>query len=113
MYSFPDFEPVSCSIVASFPAFKFLRRQGRWSVITIFLRIYFTVIHTIKGFSNIVNKAEVDVFLEFPWFLYDPANVSNLISVSSAFSKPSLFIWKLLVHVLLKPNLTDFEHNFY
>ena len=113
MYSFPSFEPVSCSIVASFPAYKFLRRQGRWSVINIFLRIYFTVIHAIKGFSNVVNKVEVDVFLEFPCFLYDPANVGNLISGSSAFSKPSLFIWKLLVHVLLKPNLTDFEHNFY
>ena len=112
MYSFPDFEPVSCSIVASFPAFKFLRRQGRWSVITIFLRIYFTVIHTIKGFSNIVNKAEVDVFLEFPWFLYDPANVSNLISVSSAFSKTSLNNRKFTVHILLKPGLENFEHYF-
>ena len=67
------------------------------------------VIHEVKGFS-IVNEAEVDVFLEFLCFLYDPINVDNLISGSSAFSKPSLYIWKSLVHVLLKPNLKDFEH---
>ena len=52
-----------------------------------------------------------DVFLEFPGFLYDPMNVGNLISVSPAFSKPNLFIWKFLIHVLLKPSLKDFEHN--
>ena len=69
----------------------------------------FVVIHTVKGFS-IVNEA-VDVFLEFLCFLYDPTNVGSLISGSSAFSKPSLHIWKLLVHVLLKPSLKDFEHN--
>ena len=70
----------------------------------------FVVIHTVKGFS-IVSEAEVDVFLEFPYFLYDPADVSNLISGSSDFAKPSFAIWKLTVHVLLKPNLKDFEHN--
>ena len=64
----------------------------------------------IKGFS-IVNEAEVDVFLEFPCFLYDPTNVGNLISGSSVFSKPSLYIWKFLVHILLKPSLKDFEYN--
>ena len=72
----------------------------------------FVVIHTVKVFG-IVNKAEVDVFLEFPCFLYDLTNVGNLTCGPSALSKPSLYIWKLLVHVLLKPNLTDFEHNFY
>ena len=56
------------------------------------------MIHMVKNFS-VVNETEVDVFLEFPWFLYDPANVGNLISGSSAFSKPSLSIWKFLVHV--------------
>ena len=66
----------------------------------------FVVIHTVKGFS-IVNEAEVDVFLEFSCFPYDPTNVGNLISGSSAFSKPSLSIWNFLVHVLLKPNLKD------
>ena len=64
-----------------------------------------------KGFS-IVNEAEVDVFLKFPCFFYHPADVGNLISGSSAFSKYSLNIWKFLVHVLLKPSLKDFEHYF-
>ena len=68
----------------------------------------FVVIHTVKGFSG-VNEA--DVFLEFPCFLYDPADVGNLISGSSAFSKSSLYIWKFSVHVLLKTSLKDFEHN--
>ena len=63
-----------------------------------------------KGFS-IVNEAEVDVFLEFLCILYDPIDVVNLISGSSAFSKPSLYIWKLLVHLVLKASLKDFEHN--
>ena len=68
------------------------------------------MIDTVKGFS-IVNEAEVNVFLEFPCFFYDPANVGNLISGSSAFSKPSLYIWKFLVRVLLNTSLEDFEHN--
>ena len=71
----------------------------------------FVVIHTIKGFS-IVNEAEVDVFLEFPFFLYDPADVGNLISGSSAFSKTSLNIWKFTVRILLKPGLENFKHYF-
>ena len=62
-----------------------------------------------EGFS-VVNEAEVDVFLEFSCFFYDPANVGNLISSSSAFSKSSSYIWKFSVHVLLKPSLEDFEH---
>ena len=70
----------------------------------------FVVIHTVKGFS-IVNQAEVYVFLEFSCFLYDPMSVDNLISGSSAFSKSSLYIWKLSVHILLKPSMKDFEHN--
>ena len=70
----------------------------------------FVVIHTVKGF-NIVNKAEVDVFLELPCFLYDPTNVGNLISGSSIFSKPSLYIWDFLLHILLKLGLKDFEHT--
>ena len=64
------------------------------------------VIHIVKGFSVVV-EAEVHIFLEFPCFLHDPTNVGNLISGCSAFSKPSLYIWKFLVHVLLKPNLKD------
>ena len=68
------------------------------------------VIHTVKGFS-LVSEAEISFFLEFPCFLHDLMNVGNLISGSSAFSKPSLYIQKFLVHVLLKPSLKDFEYN--
>ena len=84
----------------------------RWSGILISLRIFqqFVVIGTVKGF-RVVSKAEVDVFLEFLCFLCDPRDVGSLISGASAFSKSSLYIWKLLVHVLLKPSLKDFEHN--
>ena len=69
------------------------------------------VIHTVKGFG-IVNKAEVDVFLELPCFFYDPVDIGNLISGSSAFSKSSLNIDKFTVNVLLKPDLENFEHYF-
>ena len=68
----------------------------------------FAVIHTVKSFS-IVNEAEVDVFLECPCSFYDPTDMGNLTSGSSAFSKFSLYIWKFLVHILLKSSLKDFE----
>ena len=71
----------------------------------------FVVIHIVKGFG-IVNKAEIDVFLELSCFFDDPADVGNSISGSSAFSKASLNIWKFMVHVLLKPGLKNFEHYF-
>ena len=71
----------------------------------------FVVIHTIKSFG-IVNKAEVDVFLELSCFFDDPVDVVNFISGSSAFSKPSLSIWNFMAHVLLKPGLENFEHYF-
>ena len=70
----------------------------------------FVVIHTVKGFG-VVNKAEIDVFLELSCFFDDPADVGNLISGSSAFSNTSLNIWKFTVHVLLKPGLENFEHS--
>ena len=69
------------------------------------------VIHTVKGFG-IVNKAEVDVFLELSCFVDDLVEVGNVISVSSGFSKSSLNNWKLTVHILLKPGLENFEHYF-
>ena len=69
----------------------------------------FIVIHTVKGFG-VVNKAEVDVFLELSCFFDDPADVGNLISSSSAFSKTSLNIWNFSVHVLPKPGLENFKH---
>ena len=68
----------------------------------------FVVTHTIKGFS-IVNETEVDAFLEFSFFFYDPIDSDNLTSGSSSSSKSSLHIWKFLVHILLKPNLKDFK----
>ena len=71
----------------------------------------FIVIHTVKGFG-IVNKAEIDVFLELPCFFDDPADIDNLISSFSAFSKTSLKIWKFMVHILLMPDLENFEHYF-
>ena len=82
----------------------------RWSGIPIFFRIFQSVvIHTVKGFG-VVNKE--DVLLELFCFFYDPADVGNLISGSSAFSKSSLNIWKFTVHVLLKPDLQGFEDYF-
>ena len=71
----------------------------------------FVVVHTVKGFG-IVNKSEVDVFLELSCFSDDPTDAGNLISGSSAFSKSSLNIWKFMVHILLKPGLENFEHYF-
>ena len=71
----------------------------------------FIMIHAVKGFG-LVNKAEIDVFLEFSCFFDDPADVGNLVSGSSAFSKSSFNIWEFMVHVLLKPGLENFEHYF-
>ena len=70
----------------------------------------FIMIHTVKGF-DIVDEIEIDVFLEFPSFLCDPVKVGNLISGSYSFSKPSLDIWKFLVHIMLKPSMQDFKHD--
>ena len=71
----------------------------------------FGVIHTVRGFG-VVNKAKGDVFLELSCFFDDPPDIGNLISCSSAFSKSNFYIWNLLVHVLLKPSLKDFEYYF-
>ena len=71
----------------------------------------FVVIYIVKGFS-IVNEAKVDVFLEFSCLFYNPTDVGNLISGSSAFSKSILNIWEFLIHVLLKPDLENFQHYF-
>ena len=113
MYSFPNFESVSCSMSGSNCCFlthtQVSQETGKvvqYSYLKNFPQ--FVVIHKVKGFS-IVNEEEVDLFLELPCFLYDPTDVDNLISGSSAFSKSSLYIWKFLVHKLLKPSLKDFE----
>ena len=73
--------------------------------------LQFIVVHTVKGFG-IVNKAEIDVFLELSCFFDDPSDVGNLVSGSSAFSKTSLNIWKFMVHILLKAGLKNFEQYF-
>ena len=114
MYSFPIFDqsvvqyPVLS--VLSWPAYMFLRRQLRWSGIHISFKNFpqLVVIHTVKGFK-VVNEAEVDIYLEFSCFFYDPTDVGNLIPGFSAFSKVCLNIWKFLVHILLKPSLENFE----
>ena len=107
---------VPCPVltIASWPAYRFLKRQVRWSEEeSVFFQNFpqFIVIHTVEGFG-IVNKAERDVFLELSCFFDDPVDIGNLISGSFAFSKTSLNIWKFLVHVLLKPRLENFEHYF-
>ena len=106
---------VPCPVltVASWPAYRFLKRQVRWSSIPISLRIFHTVCcdpHSQRLWHS--QKAEVDVFLKLCYFFNDPADVDNLISGSSAFSKSSLNIWKFMVHVLLKPGLENFEDYF-
>ena len=109
-----DQSAVPCPVlpVASWPAYRFLRRQVTWSGIPISLRIFqFVVIHTVKGFG-LVNKAEIDVFLDLSCFFDDPMDVDNLISCASAFSKSSLNIWMFTVHILLRPGLENFEHYF-
>ena len=93
--------PCPVLIVASWPAYRFLRRQVRWSGIPISWNFpQFVVIHIVKGFS-VVNEAEVDAFLELSCFFYDPTDVGNLISGSSAFSKSCLNIWTFSIPVLL------------
>ena len=101
-YSFPNLKPVCCSsvlTVASWPAYRFLRRQVRWSGIPMSFRIFqFILIHTVKGFS-IVNKAEVDVFLELSCFFYELINVGNLIS--GFWCQKHLFLTPCIITVLL------------
>ena len=95
---------------ASWLTYRFLRRQVRWSGISTSFKSFpqFVMIHTVKDFST-VN--ETDVFLVFPCFLYYPTDVGNLISGSSAFSKPSEDLWKFLVYIMLKPSMQDFKHD--
>ena len=116
-YSFPYLEPVCCSMSSSNLCFlnsiQISQEAGQVVWYSHLLNNFpqFIVIHTVKGFG-IVNKAEIDVFLELSCFFNDPADVGNLISGSSAFSKTSLYIWKFTVHILLKPGLENFEHYF-
>ena len=114
MYSFPHLEPVHCSMSGSNCYFlTCIQVSPEAGKVVWYSHIFknfpqFVMIHTVKGF-NIVNEAEVDVFLDFSCF-HDITDVGNLISGSSAFSKSSLNIWKFSVHVLLKPSLENFGH---
>ena len=116
-YSFPDLEPVHCSMFSINCCFltciQISQEAGQvvWYAHLFQNCPQFIVMHTVKGFG-IVNKAEIDVFLELSCFFNDPRDVSKLISGSSAFSKYSLNNWKFTVHVLLKPHLENFEHYF-
>ena len=103
-------DPCLVLTIASWSAYRFLRRQVRWSGIPISLRYFqFVVLHKSV---NVVNEGEVDVFLEVACFFCDPVDVGNLISGPSAFPKSSLYIWKFLVpDHLLKTTLEDFEHS--
>ena len=117
MYSFPNLEPVCCSMSGSNCCFltciQISQEAGKVVWYSHFLKnfLQFVMIHTDKGFC-IINKTEVDIFLEFSCFFYDPINVGNFISGSSAFSKSSLYIWKFSARVLLKPSLENSEHYF-
>ena len=117
MYSFPNLEPVHCFMCGSncffLTCIPVSQEAGQVVCYALLFQNFpqFIVIHTFKGFG-IVNKAEKDVFLELSCFFDDPADVGNLISGSSAFSKTSLNIWKFTVHVLLKPGLENFERYF-
>ena len=105
--------PCPVLTVASWPAYRFSQEAGKVVWYSHHLKNFpeFVVIHTVKGFS-IVNKAEIDVSLELSCLFDGPSDVGNLISGSSAFSKTSLNIRKFMVHILLKPDLKNFEHYF-
>ena len=116
-YSFSYLEPVCCSMSSSNCCFlTCIQVSQEAGQVVWYAHLFqnfpqFIVIHTVEVFG-VVNKAEIDVFLELFCFFDDPADVGNLISGSSAFSKSSLTIWKFTVHILLKPGLENFERYF-
>ena len=117
MYSFSYLEPVCCSMSSSNCCFltciQISQEAGQVVRYSHLFQNFpqFTVVHTVRGFG-IVNKAEIDVFLELSYFFNDLTDVSNLISGSSAFSKSNLNIWKFSIHVLLKPGLENLSITF-
>ena len=117
MYSFPNVEPVCCSMSSSNGCFltsiQISQEAGKVVWYSQLLKDFpqFVMICPVKAFG-VIDKAEINIFLEFSRFFYDPTDVGNLISGYSAFSKSSLNIWKFLVHILLKPGLENFEHYF-
>ena len=117
VYSFPSFEPVCCSMWGSNHCFlTWIQVSQETGKVVWYYHLFknfpqFVWMHTVKDFG-IVNKTEVDIFLELSCFFYDPTDIGNLISGSSDFSKSSLNIRKFTVHVLLKPGLENFEYYF-
>ena len=117
MYSFPNLEPVHCSMSSSNGCFlTYMQISQEAGQVVWYSHLFknfpqFVVTHTVKGFG-VVKKVEVDVFLELFCVFYDPIAVGNLISGSSAFYESILYIWKFMIHVLLKPSLENFEHYF-
>ena len=117
LYSFSSFETVCCSMFDSNCCFlthiQISQEAGQVVWCSYLFKNFpqFVVIYTVKGLS-VVNEAEVDVFLEFPCFFYEPTDSGNLISGFSASLKPYLSIWNFSVHILLIPSLKDFEHYF-
>ena len=115
MYSFPDLEPVCCSMCSSNCCFLTCTQISQEADQVVLYSLLFknfpqlVVIHTVKGFG-IVNKAEIDVFLELSCFFNDPEDVANLISSSSGFSRFRVNMWKFMVFKLLNPGLQNFEH---
>ena len=113
-YFFPNVEPICYSMPGSnsclLTCIQISQEAGQVFWYSYLFQNFpqFIVIHTVKGFG-IVNKAEVDVFLELSHFFHDPMDIGNLISGFSAFSKSNLNIWKFMVHLLLKPGLENFE----
>ena len=110
MYSFPNLEPV-CFPMSSFNHYflTYLQLSQKAGQVVWYSHLFknfpqFVMIHTVKGFS-IFNEAGVDAFLEFSCFFYDPVDVDNLISGTFPFSKSSLYIWKVSIHIRLKPRL--------
>ena len=109
LYSFPNFESVSCCFLT---CMQVSQETGRVAWSSHLYRNFpqFFVIHSVKGYS-VVSEAEMYVFLEFLCFLLDPMIVDNLISGYSASLKPSLYTWNFMVYILLKPRFKDFEHT--
>ena len=117
MYSFPNLEPVCSSMSSSNYCFlTCIQISQEADQVVWYSHLFknfpqYIVIYTVKGFG-VITKAEVDIFLEFSCFFYDPTDVGYLICGYSVFSKTSLNIWKFKVHVLLKPGLENFKHHF-
>ena len=116
MHSFPNFEPVHCSMsgsnYCSLSCIQVSQERGKVVWYSCLFKNFPVCCDLHSQRFSVVSEGEVDVFLEFPCFFYDPMDGDNLISGSSIFSKSNLYIWKFSVHILLKASLRDFDHYF-